>query len=210
MDLWNEANTKHRRLMTMLMTFPGIVVMTARGKEVAALDAAGRPVEGSKEYRSRARRTSRSTPRVDPGVPRPPADGRRCPLGPRRRPPGRRQAAAGAGLTLEKVVFDILRCNPAEAEVRQLVELSTEPEETPPADDDRPRANALRDWAFRPERTGEELREALAKLKAEHQQRANLLVVNEHGDDEVLSVLLQRRIHDARTAMRRQSEGGSE
>jgi hypothetical protein len=200
MDLWNAANTKHRRLMTMLMTFPGIVVMTARGKEVAALDAAGRPVEGSKEYRVEGQknlafdasvwlRVSRDHPPLVVGA-------RSVHAGVR---PGVDKPRPAPGLTLERVVFDILRCNPAEAEVRQLVELSTEPEETPPADDDRPRANALRDWAFRPERTGEELREALAKLKAEHQQRANLLVVNEHGDDEVLSVLLQRRIHDAAT-----------
>lgn len=51
MDLWNGVNGLHRRLMTLLMTMPGIVVMTARGKHVAALDAAGRPVEGSREYK---------------------------------------------------------------------------------------------------------------------------------------------------------------
>ncbi|MEU1731415.1 AAA family ATPase [Streptosporangium sp. NPDC020145] len=50
-NLWNDANTRHRRLMTLLMTFPGIVVMTARGKEVASLDASGKPIEGSREYK---------------------------------------------------------------------------------------------------------------------------------------------------------------
>ena len=48
--LWNDANAKHRRLMTMLLTFPGIVVLTARGKEVAEIRN-GSPVEGSKVWK---------------------------------------------------------------------------------------------------------------------------------------------------------------
>lgn len=48
--LWNDANAKHRRLMTLLLTFPGIVIMTARGKEVAEIRN-GSPVEGSKVWK---------------------------------------------------------------------------------------------------------------------------------------------------------------
>lgn len=44
-NLWNDANARHRRLMTQLMTFPGIVVMTARGREVTEVRD-GKPVEG--------------------------------------------------------------------------------------------------------------------------------------------------------------------
>ena len=51
MNFWNDANSRHRKLMLLLMTFPGIVVMTARGKDVAALDAKGRPIPNTKEYR---------------------------------------------------------------------------------------------------------------------------------------------------------------
>jgi hypothetical protein len=51
MNLWNDAGDRHRTLMRLLMTFPGIVVMTARGKEVSALDDGGRPIPGRKEYR---------------------------------------------------------------------------------------------------------------------------------------------------------------
>ncbi len=48
--LWNDANAKHRRLMTLLLTFPGIVIITARGKEVAEIRN-GAPVEGSKVWK---------------------------------------------------------------------------------------------------------------------------------------------------------------
>lgn len=51
MNLWNDATARHRRLMTILMTFPGIVIVTARGKEVAALDAGGTPIAGTKDYK---------------------------------------------------------------------------------------------------------------------------------------------------------------
>jgi hypothetical protein len=48
-NLWNDANSRHRRLMTQLMTFPGIVVLTARGKEITEVKN-GKPVEGSKVW----------------------------------------------------------------------------------------------------------------------------------------------------------------
>lgn len=51
MNVWNDCNEKHYKLMRVLMRFPGIVVMTARGKEVTALDQDGRPIQGRKEYR---------------------------------------------------------------------------------------------------------------------------------------------------------------
>lgn len=52
MNLWNEVHTKHYRdVMRVLMRFPGIAVITARGKEVAALDDQGRPIPGERSYR---------------------------------------------------------------------------------------------------------------------------------------------------------------
>lgn len=51
MNVWNDANDRHYKLMRVLMRFPGIVVITARGKEVAALDQDGRPIQGRKEYK---------------------------------------------------------------------------------------------------------------------------------------------------------------
>jgi len=43
MDLWNDAGSRYRKFMTLLLTFPGIVIMTARGKEVADLGDDGKP-----------------------------------------------------------------------------------------------------------------------------------------------------------------------
>jgi hypothetical protein len=137
MDLWNEANTKHRKLMTLLMTFPGIVVVTARGKEVAALDAAGRPIEGSKEYRVEGQKNLAFDAAVWIRVSRdhhPMVVGARSVHAGIR--PGVDKPRPVPGLTLEKVVFDVLRCNPAEAQVRDLTELQTskpEAEEPMPA-----------------------------------------------------------------------------
>lgn len=51
MNLWNDAGDRHRQLMRLLMTFPGIVVMTARGKDVAALDGDGKPIPKGRDYR---------------------------------------------------------------------------------------------------------------------------------------------------------------
>ncbi|GGM67592.1 hypothetical protein GCM10012275_42690 [Longimycelium tulufanense] len=51
MNIWNEVTERHYKLMRLLQTFPGVVVMTARGKEVTALDDAGRPIPGAKTYK---------------------------------------------------------------------------------------------------------------------------------------------------------------
>lgn len=132
MDLWNEANSRHRKLMTNLMTFPGIVVMTARGKEVAALDSNGRPIEGSKEYKVEGQknlafdatvwiRVSRDHPPMVVGA-------RSVHAGIR---PGVDRPHPAPGLTLEKVVFDVLKCDPAETTVRELAPMQTTEPESP-------------------------------------------------------------------------------
>lgn len=132
MDLWNEANSRHRKLMTALMTFPGIVAVTARGKEVAALDTNGRPIEGSKEYKVEGQknlafdasvwiRVSRDHPPLVVGARSVHAGIRPGVDGPRKVP----------GLTLEKVIFEILKCDPSETQVRDVAPLSTEEPESP-------------------------------------------------------------------------------
>jgi hypothetical protein len=121
MNLWNDATARHRRLMTMLMTFPGIVVMTARGKDVAALDSSGRPVEGSKDYKVEGHkslafdasvwvRMSREHPPIVVGA-------RSVHAGIR---PGADKPQPMPDFTLERLIFDALKCNPAEARVRAL------------------------------------------------------------------------------------------
>ncbi len=44
-NLWNDANKRHARLMNLWMTFPGIVILTARGKEVAVMGDDGQPTK---------------------------------------------------------------------------------------------------------------------------------------------------------------------
>lgn len=129
MDLWNEVGARHRRLMTLLMTFPGIVVMTARGKDVAALDASGRPIEGRKEYRVEGHknlafdasawvRLSRDSAPLVVGV-------RSVHAGVR---PGVDRPVTAPQFTLEWLIFDVLKCVPGEADPRDLA--SPVPERT--------------------------------------------------------------------------------
>lgn len=135
MDLWNEAGARHRKLMTTLMTFPGIVLLTARGKEVAALDDAGKPIERQREYKVEGHKTlgfdvscwirlDRSKPGTVIGV-------RSVHVGIR---PGYDDPIELArDWSIEGIVFDTLRCAPAEAHVRDLTPLQpAEPDEAEP------------------------------------------------------------------------------
>lgn len=121
MNYWNDANDRHNKLMRLLMTFPGIVVVTARGKEVAKLDSAGKPMPNEREYKVEGHKSlafdasawirlsrdaaplvvgARSVNHgVQPGVdrPRPVPD-----------------------LSIAKLVFDVLKCDPRTARVRDL------------------------------------------------------------------------------------------
>lgn len=124
-NYWNDANTRHRKLMRLLMTFPGIVVMAARGKDIAAIGEDGKPIEGRREYRVEGHkglgydascwiRLSREQKPlvvgarsvhsgVRPGIddPKPLPD----------------------DWTLEWVIFEALRCDPAVAQAREVVEI---------------------------------------------------------------------------------------
>jgi hypothetical protein len=52
-NLWNDAASRHTRVLNILLRFPGIVVMIAKGKEVSSTDpSTGQPFrDGRKEYR---------------------------------------------------------------------------------------------------------------------------------------------------------------
>ncbi|WP_219602274.1 AAA family ATPase [Nonomuraea indica] len=124
MNLWNDATARHRKLMTMLMTFPGIVIMTARGKEVASLDAAGRPVEGSKDYKVEGHknlafdasvwvRLSREHPPIVVGA-------RSVHAGIK---PGVDKPQPMPDFTLERLIFDALKCDPSAARARDMTEM---------------------------------------------------------------------------------------
>lgn len=189
MDLWNEANGRHRKLMTTLMTFPGIVLMTARGKDVAALDDKGNPIQNTREYRVEGQKTigfdascwirlDRAKPGVVIGV-------RSVHVG--LRPGYDAPIELDRNWSIEGIVFDTLKCQPGEAQTRDLVDLkpgSAGPEEPDPA--------AVRDWALATDRTAGSIEKAAAKLAQEYPTVADTVVVNENGDDEVLSTLLAR------------------
>jgi hypothetical protein len=49
-NLWNDTNLRWSKLQRALKTFPGIVVVTARGRWVSKTGPDGQPVEGQKEW----------------------------------------------------------------------------------------------------------------------------------------------------------------
>jgi len=189
MNLWNDATARHRRLMTHLMTFPGIVVMTARGKEVASLDDNGRPIENSKEYKVEGNKTlafdasvwvrlSRDTPPVIVGA-------RSVHAGIR---PGRDDPKPVPDFNLEWLIFDVLKCDPRKAHTRRIVEPKAErlPEH-------------LRDEAIQPTTGPDRLRELWEEAK--QLDYGSVIVPNEQGQEELLPSLL-RRLGTARAAMK--------
>ncbi|MEV8610204.1 AAA family ATPase [Amycolatopsis sp. NPDC051373] len=46
-NYWNDANSRHNKLVNILKTFPGIVIMTALETEKTQFDAGGRPKAGA-------------------------------------------------------------------------------------------------------------------------------------------------------------------
>src|SRR3954470_14778323 len=126
-NLWNDAGARWRKLQTELLTFPGIVVMTARGKEVTEVDANGRPIEGQKTW---SVQTHREFPyaasvwvRLRRGR-RPLIVGARSVhvgIKPNDDPAKEVTDKAADGRLLEWLVFDALKCDPGTAHVRDLV-----------------------------------------------------------------------------------------
>src|ERR687893_2078199 len=126
-NLWNDAGARWRKLQTELLTFPGIVVVTARGKEVTEVDANGRPIEGQKTW---SVQTHREFPyaasvwmRLRRGR-RPIIVGARSVhvgIKPNDDPAKEVTDPAATGRLLEWLVFDALKCDPGTAHVRDLV-----------------------------------------------------------------------------------------
>ncbi|SNS13970.1 hypothetical protein SAMN06893096_102192 [Geodermatophilus pulveris] len=126
-NLWNDAGTRWRKLQTELLTFPGIVVVTARGKEVTEVDTNGRPIEGQKTW---SVQTHREFPyaaslwvRLRRGR-RPLIVGARSVhvgIKPNTDPAQEVTDQRADGRLLEWLVFDALKCDPGTAHVRDLV-----------------------------------------------------------------------------------------
>src|SRR3954447_3371505 len=129
-NLWNDAGARWRKLQTELLTFPGIVVVTARGKEVTEVDANGRPIEGQKTW---SVQTHREFPyaaslwvRLRRGR-RPLIVGARSVhvgIKPNTDPAREVTDKAAEGRLLDWLVFDALKCDPGTAHVRDLVTFS--------------------------------------------------------------------------------------
>lgn len=177
-NYWNDANSRHRKLMRLLMTFPGIVLMTARGKQVSAIGDNGQPIEGKKEYRVEGQKTlgfdASCWVRLshDGGMV---VGARSVHTGIR---PGRDEPQPlPADWSVEWLVFEALRCDPDTAQVRDLRE--GRPERTP---------EQIRDEALDPSTGPGRLRE----LYREAQRDLAVVVPNETGAEEPLGELLIR------------------
>jgi hypothetical protein len=149
-NLWNDAGARWRTIQTHLATFPGPVIITARGKEVTDVGEDGRPIEGKKVWAVESHkelpytatvwvRMKRSSPptvigarSVHAGI-RPNADD-----------PEPIVAKEAEGRLIEWLIFDALKVDPAKATVRDYKEFTggelTEQERTAPPPPDQSKA----------------------------------------------------------------------
>lgn len=127
-NLWNDAGARWRKLQTELLTFPGIVVVTARGKEVTEVDANGRPVEGRKTWSVQMHRefpyAASVWVRLRRGRKPLVVGARSVHMGIKPNDDDAKEVKAqeAEGRLLEWLVFDALRCDPGGAHTRDLVE----------------------------------------------------------------------------------------
>jgi hypothetical protein len=188
-NYWNDTNDRHGELMTVLLTFPGIVIMVARGGEVMLFED-GKPAKGKK--------TTWSV-QVQKGVPsaatahlrlsndaRPllvSKKGVHDPIRPGIDPPRRLLD----DWSLESVIFGTLGLNASSAAVGGYTEMQQDmtPEQ-------------VRDEAVDPWTTSARIKEL---YEIARQARYAMPVPNEHGQDELMATMLVR-IGKARMAAR--------
>jgi len=123
--LWNDATARHRRFMTLLLTFQGIVIMTARGKIVAKVGDDGKPIEGEKTYRVEGEKNlaydASAWIRMTRGAPPVVIGARSVHHGIR---PGLDEPQpitdAPEGALLDWLIFDVWKCDPRTAHVRDI------------------------------------------------------------------------------------------
>lgn len=181
-NYWNDANDRHQKIMKLLRTFPGIVVMLARGKETALMGKDGQPVEGKKEYKVEGQkglafdtahwiRLVRGEGAYLIGV-------RRAVNGIKaaEEPPQRLRA----NWSLEWFVFEFLGFDLANSDAPELVE--PKPERTP---------EQIADEAMLPSTTTARVAELWAEAK--DLDYGSVVVPNEHGQEELLPTLLKRK-----------------
>lgn len=179
-NYWNDVTGLHRQMMALLLTFPGIVIMTCRGKEVAAVEN-GRPVEGKKDWRVEGHkslgydcnvwlRVHRDKPAELVGV-------RSVHHG--IRPGTDRPKPLPKDWSLEWLIFDYLKCDPAKATTRHYIELVPD---MSPAE--------IAAEAIKSTTTSVQIRALFEKARALDYGQA--VEQNERGEDEPLPKLLIR------------------
>jgi hypothetical protein len=179
-NYWNDANARHAELMTVLLTFPGIVIMIARGGEVTRFEN-GQPakenkvtwsVQAQKGVPSAATAHLRLSNEARPLLVS--KKGVFNPIRPGIDPPLR----LADKWTLESVIFGTLGLNASAARVGGYTEM--QPDLTP---------QQIRDEAVDPWTSVARIRE-LYTLAA--QARYGMSLANEWGEDEPLPQLLSR------------------
>lgn len=177
--IWTDVHARWSRLMRLLMTFEGIAVVTARGKDTIKIGGDGKPVEGERDYKVEAQRNLQFDATVWVRLSR---DAHPMIVGARskhlRIRYGRDEARVVPGMTLESLVFEGLRCG-VDSAPRDLVRLGRE--RTPEEIRDDALATVDRD----------DLLGLLAE--ARHPEHAGATIVNEHGDEEQLTDMIERR-----------------
>nr|WP_191910008.1 hypothetical protein [Microbispora cellulosiformans] len=181
-NVWDDIHARRKRLMQLLMTFPGICVVTARGKESIVVDDNGNVVSGVTTYKVE---THKDLPFQATAWIRLSRDAHPMIVGVRSkylkiRHGKEDQARIVPNLTLEQLIFEELRCS-VDSQPRDLVELGRERTPEQVRDD----ALAATD------------RERLLELLAEaaHPAFQAMTVENEQGHIELLSDLIVRRGH---------------
>jgi hypothetical protein len=180
-NYWNDANARHKELMRLLKKFPGIVLMTSHGKQVAVMDDNGQPVEGKKEHKVEAQKTLGGDATIwlrlfqsKPGVI---VGGRSVHL---QFKPGDEPQPLARDWSLEGVIFGVFKCDPAAAHVRNITD--RKPDMVSPED---AAGDVLDPWTC-----VARIREIYAEAKRAGYDAVT--VANDEGKEELLLTLIGR------------------
>ena len=181
-NYWNDANARHKELMAVLKKFPGIVLLTSHGKQVSVQDDSGQPVEGKKEHKVEAQKSLGGDATIwvrlyqsEPGII---VGGRSVHL--QFKPGEDEPRPLAKDWSLEGVIFDVFKCDPATAHTRNIADRTPDT-----VDPDVIRDEALNPWT------------PVARLKALYTEcvRAGLgevEVTNERQGVELLRLMIGR------------------
>lgn len=159
---WNAANRRHRYLMTRLRSFPGIVILTCRGKWVTKVDAKGEPTK-EKEYTVEAQKELgfrvSAWVRLSRGAV-PQLVGMRQAVG-GVTPYGDNPVNLGRDFTVESFIFDTLGFDPNQSEERRetppVADAAPDPEFDDPMPTERPPLGAEATLSRRPSQRAAQL-----------------------------------------------------